>query len=61
MESGSMVCCIGCECVWEFMFIGRWYLSEKEGTGSQIITFFGGRGGENFPMGSRQRYSTIRH
>lgn len=57
MESGSVVCCNGCvwvrECV--CMDEGCGYLSWKEGTGSQIITFLGGSGGENFPKGSRER------
>lgn len=37
------------------MVEGCGYLSWKEGTGSQIITFLGGSGGENFPKGSRER------
>lgn len=37
------------------MVEGCGYRSWKEGTGSQIITFLGGSGGENFPKGSRER------
>lgn len=37
------------------MVEGWGYLSWKEGIGSQIITFLGGSGGENFPKGSGER------
>lgn len=54
-ESGSVLYCRGCVWVRECVVEDWGYLSWKEGTGSQIITFLGGSGGENFPKGSREQ------